>query len=103
MMHTQLMKYGFLWIILLVLPSMVVGAQELKILALGDSLTEGYGVEKKRLIPTFWKRLSEKVFWNPSDQCRHQWLYQCKRGLPAEMVYAGETQNFDSLLVQTTG
>ncbi|NBR21808.1 MAG: arylesterase, partial [Proteobacteria bacterium] len=27
------------------------GAQELKILALGDSLTEGYGVEKEEAYP----------------------------------------------------
>ena len=48
MMHTQLMKYGFLWIILFVVFPFYgfLGAQELKILALGDSLTEGYGVEK---------------------------------------------------------
>ena len=53
MMHTQLMKYGFLWIILfLVFPfNGFLGAQELKILALGDSLTEGYGVEKEEAYP----------------------------------------------------
>ena len=53
MMHTQLMKYGFLWIILFVVYTFngIVGAQELKILALGDSLTEGYGVEKEEAYP----------------------------------------------------
>ena len=53
MMHTQLMKYGFLWIILFVVFTFngFLGAQELKILALGDSLTEGYGVEKEEAYP----------------------------------------------------
>ena len=48
MMHNQLMKYGILLIILFLVFSFndFLGAQELKILALGDSLTEGYGVEK---------------------------------------------------------
>ena len=48
MMHTQLMKYGILWIILFLVYTLngFLGAQELKIMALGDSLTEGYGVEK---------------------------------------------------------
>ena len=53
MMHTQLMKYGILWIILFLVFSFngFLGAQELKILALGDSLTEGYGVEKEEAYP----------------------------------------------------
>ena len=65
MMHTQLMKYGFFWIILFVvfLFNGFLGAQELKILALGDSLTEGYGVEKEEAYPhLLGEALREKGF-----------------------------------------
>ena len=65
MMHTQLMKYGFLWIILFLVFTFngFLGAQELKILALGDSLTEGYGVEKEEAYPHLLEEaLREKGF-----------------------------------------
>ena len=65
MMHKQLMKYGFLWIILFLVFSFngFLGAQELKILALGDSLTEGYGVEKEEAYPHLLEEaLREKGF-----------------------------------------
>ena len=65
MMHTQLMKYGILWIILFLVFTFngFLGAQELKILALGDSLTEGYGVEKEEAYPHLLEEaLREKGF-----------------------------------------